>query len=151
MALRDLFKVSGKTFFNPKAWIDYDNVKAYNIVMFDTLRNLFAPIEPGRKETFTEAMQRQGITEAGLVKLQRNYFITAMVFVFLALITTISGFYQLFSVGSFFGWIISLAATALFLAQAFRYHFWSFQIKHRKLGCTFDEWLSGKIDDGQQS
>jgi hypothetical protein len=29
--------------------------------------------------------------------------------------------------------------------HAFKYHFWMFQIKNKKLGCSFNEWKSNKI------
>ena len=37
----------------------------------------------------------------------------------------------------------SLFITAL----CFRYHFWWFQVKKRKLGCTFDEWKEETLKD----
>lgn len=38
--------------------------------------------------------------------------------------------------------IVFLAVTALFLAQAFKFHFWLFQLQQGRLGCTWKEWLN---------
>ena len=51
--------------------------------------------------------------------------------------------YLLFS-GFLLSCLLAIAVSILSLSQAFRYHFWYFQIKHRKLGCTFEEWREGK-------
>jgi intracellular multiplication protein IcmV len=42
--------------------------------------------------------------------------------------------------GSIKAFIVSLVVTLIALILAYRYHFWYFQMKQRKLGCTFSEW-----------
>ncbi len=51
--------------------------------------------------------------------------------------------YGVFSVihASYSSALISVALLLLFLAQSFKYHFWLFQLKKGKLGCTWQEWL----------
>jgi intracellular multiplication protein IcmV len=44
------------------------------------------------------------------------------------------------------GFFLLLTVTALLFANAFRFHFWAFQISQRKLGCTLAEWRRGKCD-----
>ncbi|WP_440992940.1 hypothetical protein [Cysteiniphilum litorale] len=36
---------------------------------------------------------------------------------------------------------IALSLIMLMLANAFKYHFWRYQLYRKKLGCTFHEWL----------
>lgn len=38
--------------------------------------------------------------------------------------------------------ILVLSLVSICAAQAFKYHFWYFQIREQKLGCSFAEWLS---------
>jgi intracellular multiplication protein IcmV len=39
------------------------------------------------------------------------------------------------------GLLPTLAISVSVLSQAFRYHFWLFQIKTQKLGCTLNDWF----------
>jgi intracellular multiplication protein IcmV len=54
--------------------------------------------------------------------------------------------YQLFY-GSYQAAIVSFIILWIALVLAFRYHFWYFQIKNRKLGCTVYEWYRGLLGD----
>jgi intracellular multiplication protein IcmV len=36
------------------------------------------------------------------------------------------------------------------VTKAYVAHFWYFEIKNRKLGCSFKEWLHGDIEQKQQ-
>jgi len=38
-----------------------------------------------------------------------------------------------------------VALTLYVLTQAFRYHFWLFQLRNRKLGCTLSEWWNARV------
>ena len=48
----------------------------------------------------------------------------------------------LFIEGGHKGGIVALVVMFIALVLAFRYHFWYFQIKQRKLGCTIQEWFN---------
>ncbi len=148
MAIRDVFKISRKTFFNPSAWLDMDALREYNSTIFDSIRGLFTAV-PGeaRKETFAEAMKRQKVTDAQLKETENAYFIYSIAFLVLGILMLIFGFYLLFGHHTFHGWILALASAAFLFAQSFRFSFWHFQIKFRKLGCTFEEWKRGKPFD----
>lgn len=147
MAFRQIFKVSRKTFINLRAWADYDSFKDSNRTILDILKSLFITPAPQREETFEQSMQRLGLSESDVLQAQRNYYIYAIIFAVIGAVVILFGFYLLFFHRTFQGWLLAMAASALFLAQAFRYHFWYFQIKHRKLGCTFEEWRHGKPFD----
>ncbi|EKD73664.1 MAG: intracellular multiplication protein IcmV [uncultured bacterium] len=147
MALKDVVKVSRRTFFNPRGWSGYDLVKAQFAITWNILKNLFTPQTPLRQETFEEAMKRMHLSEEMLQDTSRNYLIFAYVFALFGLLTLVFSFYLLFHHGTAAGWILGLFSTALFFVFGFRYHFWHFQIKHRKLGCTFQEWRAGKTWD----
>jgi intracellular multiplication protein IcmV len=47
--------------------------------------------------------------------------------------------------GYFLGALLSLVVAFLALALAFRYHFWFFQIKQRRLGCSVSEWFNQTV------
>lgn len=145
MAVKDIFKISRKTFFNPSGWLGYNELKAYNKIIWANVKGLFIPAKPDRTETFEEAMQRLDLTEGNIQQTAKQYLIYAIFFVIIAGIAFATGFFLLIAYGTFSGWMLATASTAILLTQAFRFHFWHFQIKHRKLGCTFDEWWRGTV------
>ncbi|MEO8402302.1 MAG: type IVB secretion system protein IcmV [Gammaproteobacteria bacterium] len=150
MALKDVVKVSRKTFFNPRGWLGYDMLALQFKTSWRILKNLFTPATPQRTETFEEAMIRMNLTEDDIKTTSYRYLIFSGLFVVLGIIATGISFYFLIHHGAISGWILGLVSATLLFTYAFRYHFWHFQIKHRKLGCTFDEWWQGKINDQER-
>lgn len=151
MAIKDIFKVSRKTFVNPSGWLGYQGLKANTSSIWGIVRDLFYPPQETSSETFDEAMARMGVTETDLKEQSERYFIYATVFMTLAVITVLYSVYLLLSEHTFHGFLIGLAVSALFGSQAFRFHFWHFQIERRKLGCTFQEWKQSWFNPKQGS
>jgi intracellular multiplication protein IcmV len=145
MAIKDIFKISFKTFVDPASWLGYGLLKSHTKVTWDLVRDVFIPAKPEHEESFAEAMQRLNVSEADLVNLQRLHRYYIGLFLTLGAALLILFFYWL-THASFSGAVLSLAVSGLFFSQAFKYHFQLFQIKHRKLGCTFKEWRNGKPD-----
>lgn len=146
MAAWDVFKVNRKTFFNPSAWLNVNEIKDGNRAIAEGLRGLFTAPTPVRTETFEEAIKRLGLTDGTLHQTEQNYLAFAWFFFIISIVTFVFSFILLFYHQTVAGWLICVPAAGLFLVQAFRYHFWYFQIKHRKLGCTFKEWREGKVE-----
>lgn len=146
MAIWQIFKVNRKTFFNPKAWLDVDQFKESNRTIVDSVRGLFTTETPERTETFEEAMVRLGLSEHDIDDARQNYQAFTWFFVALGVCVIIFGFYLLFFHHTISGFCLAMSAAALFFGQAYRYSFWHFQIKNKKLGCTFEEWRRGKPD-----
>ncbi len=145
MAIKDVFKISRKTFFNPAAWLGLNELSAYNRVIGSTLKTTFTKDEAHRTETFEQALKRLNVSEAEIQENAKRYKAYALFFLALSLLTFLVGFYYLFEFGTFSGWVLAMSVTLLFGAHAFRFDFWHFQIKHRKLGCTVQEWWRGQI------
>jgi len=139
-------KISRKTFFNPRGWFGYDNIKSQVQNTLDLTNTLFVEPELKHPETFRNAIARLRLTDEELHQKEKRFLIYSAVFVALAVVTIITGIWLLIHHGTIAGFVLAIPTAALFLANAFRFHFWAFQIKHRKLGCTFNEWLSGKIN-----
>ena len=147
MAIKDIFKLSRKTFFDPAGWLGYESVKDTTVTIWAILKGLFVSPTPERKETFAEAMQRLGLTEADVEKAETRYLLVAFFFLILGSLAFAVSFYYLLHHGTVSGFLLALATAAILFSQAFRYHFWYFQTKYRKLGCTFEEWRRGKPFD----
>lgn len=140
MAIRDLFKVNRKTFFNPSAWIDYTTLKQNTAMMYGVIKTLFTPASPTRRETFAEAMQRFKLEEKDIDAMATDYRVYAGVLFLLGLTGIGYCVYLLVKHSQWLGFVMGLCVTTLFFAQAFRYDFWAFQLQQRRLGCTFKEW-----------
>jgi intracellular multiplication protein IcmV len=150
MPVKDALKVSRKTFFNPSAWLGYGQLKESTSAIWGVIKTLFVPAKPQRTETFEEAMVRFNVTEDELKEKQNVFLTYAYGFVLFAVCSFVIGFFLLIHHKTVLGWLLALAVTTLFLSQAFRYHFWYFQIKNRKLGCTFKEWRQGKVNPTEE-
>lgn len=140
MAIRDVFKFNRRTFFNPSDWIDYDNLKTFTRTIWDLLLTIFAVPRPAKEETFEEATRRLNLSEEDIqnqIKTFRGY---AIFFFLLGLLIFIYAFYLIFRYLTFMGFILGLVSSILFFAQAFRFDFWSLQMRKRKLGLTFSDW-----------
>ena len=145
MAIRDAVKVSRKTFFNPKAWVGWDEQKFQVSTIISVLRELFSVATPAREETFEQALVRLNINEADLVAITKRYWHFAIIFVICFFVTFAYAFFLLFAHHAFFAWLMALSVAAFFLGQAFRYHFWHYQLTVRRLGVTFVEWKTAVL------
>jgi hypothetical protein len=147
MAIRDVFKISRKTFFNPRAWFNYDEFKNQNRILWGTLSTVIIPPTPApiTDETFEQAMARNGMTETDREEGVKAYRRFALLFVFLALIAFIYAFFLLFAYHVMSGWLLALCVCALLLSQAFKYDFWSLQLRRRNLRLTFNDWKEAML------
>lgn len=150
MALKDVFKVSRKTFFNPRAWLNYDEVKAETKTFWTIVKTVFAFTTPsaGREESFAQAVQRLKLSDTDIQRIDRVYLILTSFFLIVGIGLIALSLFLLLKF-YFLDFILALAIAGLPFSQAFRFHFWHFQIKHRKLGCTFDEWRRGHVNTSE--
>lgn len=145
MAIKEILKVNRKTFFNPRAWLSYDTVKEQTLLVWTLVKQIFVTPTAENPETFEEAQARLGLTDEEIATTGQTYLAFAL---FYALVTV-----AIFAVAiyfivdhSFAGFILAVAITVFMGGQAFQNHFLYFQIKHRKLGCTYEEWRHGKTN-----
>lgn len=131
--------------FNFRFWSDWERMKVFTSFVGEGYRRLFmlqpkeANQESALTESFEKAQQQFKLTNEQLQKLQKNLYRISLlmtVIAFLILLYSLYLFYQ----GSIRGGLLSLVVVAVALAIAFRHHFWYFQIKNRKLGCSIYEW-----------
>lgn len=137
------FRGVTRTFFNLPRWINVKQYRETNKTLVEKVKDTFRIAQAHREETFEQAMQRLQVTEKDLqermVANQRALYIILAFIGFLCLYVI----YLLFH-GAFLGVVLALAVIALSAVRAFQYSFWNFQIKHKKLGCSFSDWLSAR-------
>lgn len=142
---RGFFRTMSSAFFDVPRWV---NVKQYvetNKTLYTKIKDSLRVAKPVREETFEAAMHRLKITEQDLkarIPENQRAFIILLSFI---IVLCLYGFYLIFH-GKVAGTLVVLAVIVFSAVRAFQYSFWNFQIKNRKLGCSFKEWLSGKID-----
>lgn len=85
-------------------------------------------------------LHKIGIDEEKITALIKRFTI---LFRICLLIVVVGYFYMLylFIYGHPFIAMISLSVILIGLANAFKFHFWRYQLLQKKLGCTFKEWL----------
>lgn len=140
MALRDIVKVSRKTFFAPRQWLGYDQLKETNRTLGSILGDLFSYDVATRKESFAEAQKRLKKDDKELEEIRASYRSYALLFCLLGFLSFVFSFYLLFRYVAIVDWVLGLSVTSLFLTYAFQYDFWALQIRKRKLGLTFKDW-----------
>lgn len=126
--------------FNIRTWSDFDRMKAFTIYLQTGISRLFIPRKATATQSFNEALKQYQITERGLAKRQKSLLRTSILMCLLALGLFVYAIYLM----TIYAWgavLLSLTVMMMALVLAFRYHFWFFQIKRRKLGCTIQEWF----------
>lgn len=112
--------------------------------MQDTAHRFLTPPKAEKEESFEQAKKRMKLSEEELEKRRKNFLRQFFLFLIGALLILAYSVYS-FSQGSWGAGIVSFLMTGLLLIHGLRAHFWAFQIKNRKLGCTLNEWWNNKI------
>jgi intracellular multiplication protein IcmV len=93
-------------------------------------------------ETFEQTMARLNIDEEKLKERQKQ-FLKLTLFYFALGLALLSYTIHLFITTHFFlASFVTLILSVLMFTYAYRQHFWYFQIKSRKLGRTFKDWVA---------
>lgn len=140
-----------KKFFNKRV----ENVKRgmgvpimtnFFYVIRDIIKGFFAIPEAGEKENFQEAVERYGLSEKDLKNRCTAFTRQAYLFIFFATIVLLYAIYLVYRSFVISGFVTFTMAVMLMIL-GLRSHFWAFQIEHRKIGCTWREWLNGKTQN----
>lgn len=127
---------------NIGGWLGYNSIKTSTKNIVDDTKENFHVEHAEIIETFSDAMLRLNITEDDLKA--RKIEFTRLFFIFL-IVTAAVFLYGLFIAivhKNIIGFFITMGLTCFSLSQAFKYHFWLYQIKARRLGCTLKEWYN---------
>jgi intracellular multiplication protein IcmV len=140
MGIKRSLKRAIKPFTNVRGWSDYDRTKAQTEGLVSSIRNLFVPRAARYKESFTEAMDRYHLTEKDLYHRRRQFVLLFLVQLVLMLFLLYYGANMLLA-KQYPGGAVAVAFAFVMFTLALRNHFWYFQIKKRKLGCTLKEYF----------
>ena len=140
-----------KPLVNVRAWMDTDSLgtNAVGIVRMFKLYFIPSAVDSTQQESFSDAKQRFQLEDEAIGDMQRTFGRMALAFSIITVVACVYTGYLLFY-GTWHAIIIALALSTLAAVLAFRYHFWWFQIRSRKLGCTFKEWLHNGVLPGSK-
>lgn len=127
-----------------RRWSDYDRLKRYTEFFPRAIKRLFVPQKATYIESFENAAARFHLDDAHIWQQQRTFFALAVLMVLVA-IGVIGFSVTLFLWGSYHASAAAIGVTCIALGMAFRYHFWYYQLKSRKLGCSIKEWFQNGL------
>lgn len=125
--------------FNVRTWLDFDRLKGFTLYLLNGLKRMFIPQPKQAKESFDEAIKRMNLSEKDLITKKQSLYRLSILMCFFAACIFVYAAYQVVF-GGIKAVLLSLILICIALVLAFRYHFWYYQIKERKLGCSFYEW-----------
>lgn len=133
-------KKTVKPLVNVPRWMSMKSVSASGTYVGRLFKRVFVPQQPERKEDFNDALQRLNINEQDLQQRRKEFQRLLILFLIIWIIVWAYSIY-LFVQPYYRAGVIAFVVGLIALTQAFRYHFWLFQIKQKKLGCGLKEWF----------
>lgn len=128
--------------FNVRSWIDYDRLRSFTAYLWGGIKKIFVPQKVKVVDTsanFADMVASLNLSDEDLKSREKGLYRSSLVMGSAAAIIFLYALYNMIS-GNIRATIVSLVITLLALVLGFRYHFWYYQIKEKKLGCTFREW-----------
>ncbi|MBA2650212.1 MAG: type IV secretion protein IcmV [Legionella sp.] len=141
--IKDILKKFKRIFFGIfkiSRWLDWARVKAGSKYFYRSTKEIISPQVGKKQESFNSAVHTYKLNDQELhIKQQALLRLSLLMLSFATLILGYAVYQFIF--GTIHAGLLSLVVMGIALVLAFRYHFWYFQIKQRKLGCTFQEWV----------
>jgi len=129
-----------KSIINIRYWADWDRMKSFTRYLVNGFKKFFVPQKQANGESFEAAQKRLKLSDSDLIARQAGLLRLSIIMVTIAVLLFFYSIY-LFASRGYLGGVVSIVVVFIALVLAFRYHFWYFQIKERKLGCTIQEWF----------
>jgi intracellular multiplication protein IcmV len=135
-----------KAIFAFGTWFDAARAKLFSTFVRDGYKKTFSAeeLKPNVKDALTEsflaAQKQMKLTEEDIILRQNSLYKLSVLMSCCAFIIFAYFVYNLIC-GTFLAAAISLFVMTIPIALAFRYHFWYFQFKSRRLGCSAREWF----------
>lgn len=136
-------------YFDYKSWADWNRSRDITNYFISLFKKFFILQKKNKDDikSFDEVMSELNLTEQDIElkikSLRRMYRLMLSI----AFIFYIYSMYHMLY-GGFLAAMLSFVIMLVCVALAFRYHFWYFQIKRRKLGCSFKEWFRACLMGG---
>lgn len=134
-------KLRQKLWSNVKFWSDYERLHSGYSAISRMFQTLFIPKKAQKIQSLEEVMHQYRLNAHDIVKKQQAFWRLTMIMLIVSSLIFCYAIYHLmhhrYHVALLTGSILLIP-----LALAFRYHFWYYQLKSQRLGCTFTQWLN---------
>lgn len=143
MGLFSVTKKVGNQIFdvNISSWLGYQSIKSSTKSLINDSKTSFNVEHSALAETFEEAIARLNITEEELQTRKIEFTRLFLMFFTIAGGIFLYGLIIAITYKNLIGFFISIGLCVFAMSQAFKYHFWSYQIKARRLGCSIKDWF----------
>lgn len=126
--------------FQFSRWMGMSELKSNAAGIKQLMRDLTKKEAPEFKETFEEAIQRLNLTNDDVNKRALSFLKISMIYLFFAFCLCLYAIYLYFN-NDVMGALMCLPIISVLLSFFFKEHFWYTQMKHRRLGLSFRDWL----------
>jgi intracellular multiplication protein IcmV len=133
-----------KPLVNVPKWMNAKQITNDASYISDIAKVIFKPKKAGHEESFEEAMKRLKLTEADLKQRYSEFRRLSIIFGIVFLCLLAYAVYLLLGVDPEASWraiALSFVVSLIALIQFFRFHYWIYQIKQRRLGCGLKEYF----------
>ncbi len=153
MGLGSAIKNNVKNNFNLKAWLGGDSIKRSSQTIRDFYNDLYKTAfdrdskdrsQPLQSLSFEEAMKRNRLSEEGLKKRMQRSLMLLRLYSVLALLMLAYLIY-LFMHAQTRAALFDVVLILVLASYMFKEHFNYVQMKQRRLGCTFKDWLNALV------
>lgn len=137
-----------KPLVNIPKWMSAKQITADAAYISQIAKQVLTPQKAQQEETFEAALQRLNLTEQDLRDRKKEFTrLAGFFFVVFILLVGYVVYLILDSTGevSWRAILLSIVVSLIALVQFFRFHFWLYQIKERRLGCSFKQYLVSGI------
>lgn len=133
-------KKTVKSLFNFSAWMGADELRRSGSNIKQLAKSIFSVRNAQYEETFEQAVQRFNLSEADLKEREKAFGWMALFYgVLMGVLLAYMAYLWVW--GTWSSVLMTLILSAVMASLAFRQHFWYFQVRERRLGCTFKEWF----------
>ena len=129
-----------KRFFDVSSWLGTAEIKRNTNNIRGMVKDLFTVKKAERRETFSDAVARYNLNKQDLLEKQNEFFKVSMVYFALFICDVVYAVYLYFN-SRYMPALMAFAFSFVLFSMFFRQHFWYTQIKHRRLGFTFQQWV----------
>lgn len=126
--------------FRVDRWLNLKLIKDNTTYYLQETKRLFSVEQPEHLDEFDDAVNRLDLSPEFISNQAKRYLYLAAFFLVCSGLLLSYGVFLILQ-SNLMGSLICFALTFYALTCAFRFHFWYFQIKQRKLGCSIQEWI----------
>jgi len=130
-----------RNFFYVTGWLSFGFLKGNTVSLWRGIKQVLSFREKAeRAETFEQAMYRLGLTEKDIAERYKNTRTQLFVYLSLSIAIFIYAIY-ISVVASLVTSVICFIIGSACLVKAISQHFWMYQIRQRRLGCSIKEYF----------